>query len=124
MLYDDMPSHSLSPEVEQCVQTCLDCHDMCLQTIQYLVQVGDDRLDISNLLACADLCHTSASVIQLNSQLQTQLCALCVEACEFCANDCERMAYGDPQVRACADLCRRCADSCYYMVMLPMYSVA
>lgn len=123
-MMQNMMNRPVSPETEQSIQNCLDCHDSCLATIQFCLQANDDRVDLSSLLACAELCQTCANVMQLNSQLQSQLCALCVEACETCANDCERTAYGDQHLLACAEVCRRCAESCYYMVMLPMYSVA
>jgi hypothetical protein len=65
----------------------------------------------SLMMACAEICRTSAHVMLLGSELHKLTCRQCAEICEKCAADCERV--GD--MRECVDACRRCAESCQKM---------
>lgn len=114
----------MSPEMRQSIQNCDDCSTLCLEAVSHCLQIESGYIDMNILLACAEMCQTTSNVMMLNSQLQTQLAALCVEACETCADHLEQRGYADEQLLACAEMCRRCAETCYYIVMLPMYYAA
>lgn len=115
-----MASHGASQitnEMQQCVNECLNCHSICLQTIKHCLQQGGQHAEadhITTLLACAEICRTSAAFMSLGSELHTRTCAVCAEVCEQCATSCERMS-NDAQMQACAEACRRCAESCRRM---------
>lgn len=68
---------------------------------------------IQMLIACAEICDTSARFMLLGSQHHTRTCEVCAEVCEACAEDCER--FEDDLMKRCADACRRCAASCREM---------
>jgi hypothetical protein len=115
--------HHLSPEMQQCIERCNACHDLCVTTAQHCLQMGGKHSaprHISLLLDCAQICHTSADFMLRNSPLHARVCGVCAEVCERCAQDCQRIDPNDTQMQACAEVCRRCAESCYRMAsMMP-----
>jgi len=104
-------------EMERCIQNCLDCRRICMETIGYCLQMGgrhSEPAHIRLLIDCAEICQTSADFMIRHSELHTSSCALCAEVCEACAEDCAQFL-GDERMAACADMCRRCAESCRKM---------
>jgi len=63
------------------------------------------------MLACAEICQTSANFMLMSADHYKRVCAICAEICEACARSCEEI--GDMQ--ECVDACRRCAESCRRM---------
>ena len=109
--------HQKSPEMENCIQACLDCYRICTETVAYCLQMGGKHAEVKHiqvLLACAEICRTSANFLLLGTDLHTQTCAACAAVCVQCAESCERMA-DDAQMSTCAEICRRCAESCRQM---------
>ena len=115
-----MASHATSritEDMQQCINECLNCHSTCLITASHCLQMGGKHADarhIQTLLACAEICRTSAAFMLLGTELHTTTCAACEEVCTRCADSCERMG-NDAQMMACAETCRRCAESCRQM---------
>ncbi|WP_034388600.1 four-helix bundle copper-binding protein [Deinococcus sp. YIM 77859] len=108
---------SMNSMMQDCIQACSDCHDVCLQTLTYCLQQGGRHAEASHvrlLMDCAMICHTSEDFMLRGSELHARVCGVCAEVCERCAQSCEGMG-DDPQMRTCADTCRRCADSCRQM---------
>lgn len=111
----------LDQDMQLCIQNCLDCHSICLATAMHCLDMGGKhaaREHITTLLACAEICQTSANFMLMQSPLHAQTCAVCADACARCAAECERLANGDQQMLACADVCRRCAGSCREMARM------
>lgn len=115
-----MASHATSHvtnEMQQCINECLNCHSICLSTVTHCLQMGGKHAEakhIQTLLACAEICRTSAAFMLLGTELHTTTCAACAEVCARCAESCEQMG-NDAQMKACAEACRRCAESCRRM---------
>jgi hypothetical protein len=118
-----MPSHSShhmthqTLEMQQCVQTCLECHSVCLEMVTHCLSMGGQHAEAAHtglLLDCAEICQTSANFMLRNSPLHSQTCRVCAEVCERCAQDCERFR-DDAMMQNCAQVCRRCAESCRRM---------
>jgi hypothetical protein len=63
------------------------------------------------MMACAEICRTSAHFMLLNSPHHKHICAECAEICEECAKDCEQL----DGMEECVTACRRCAESCRQM---------
>ncbi len=104
----------------KCIQECLSCHSICLQTVAYCLNMGGKHADarhIGLLLDCAQSCQTSADFMLRGSSLHGRACGFCAEVCEQCAQSCEQMG-DDAQMKACADECRRCAESCRAMASM------
>src|SRR5947207_3401861 len=104
-------------EIQQCIDTCLLCHKTCEEIIPYCLERGGmhaERAHIEKLLACADVCRTSAHLMMWHSDFHSKVCRVCSEVCEQCAKDCERMK-NDEMMKMCADICHQCAQSCEKM---------
>jgi hypothetical protein len=79
----------------------------CLETGGKHVEPAHFRL----MMACAEICRTSAHIMLLNSPHHKHVCRECAEICTECAKDCERIGDMDDCVRAC----KSCAASCRAM---------
>jgi uncharacterized protein DUF326 len=107
----------LSDEMKACIQNCLSCSAVCIQTVTYCLQKGGKHAaadHIRLLEDCVQICKTSADFMLRGSVLHARTCGVCAEVCDRCANECEKMG-DDAVMKACADACRRCADSCRKM---------
>jgi hypothetical protein len=112
--------HGVSSDIQHCIQTCLDCHNSCLNTVTYCLQQGQHHSDVAHItlmMDCAEICQTSANFMLRNSALHMRTCSICAEVCDICAMDCQRFA-DDMQMQSCADICRRCAQTCRNMAAL------
>ena len=104
-------------DFQHCIQECLQCHSICLETLTHCLQKGGAHAEAAHirlLLDCVEICQTSANFMLRGSDLHSRTCGVCAEVCERCAQDCERMG-DDAQMKACAEACRRCAESCRQM---------
>jgi hypothetical protein len=111
----------LSAEMRECIQNCLSCHAVCVETAAHCLRMGGKHAEerhIKLLLDCAQICATSADFMLRGSEMHGLTCGVCAEVCRSCAEDCEHMADGDQQMLACAEMCRRCADSCASMAKM------
>ena len=107
--------HQLSQEMRNCIEECLRCYQVCLGTaMTHCLWVGGkhtEKQHFSLMMACAEICRTTAHFMLLNSPHHKHLCRECAEICRECARDCERV--GDMQ--ECVEACKRCAESCSRM---------
>ena len=111
-------SAAVSREMQHCIEECLRCHGVCLQTVAHCLETGGHHADpahIGLLLDCAEICQTSANFMLRGSDRHQLTCGVCAEVCRACAEDCERMAGDDQIMKQCAEECRRCAESCQRM---------
>lgn len=108
-------SHQLSREMQSCVDECLRCYAVCLQTaMNHCLEVGGEHVRPQHfrlMLACAEISRTAAHFMLIGSEHHNHVCAECAEICEECAKDCDRLG----GMEKCAQACRRCAESCRKM---------
>lgn len=112
----------IAADMSLCVQNCTNCHNICVQTIAYCIQMGGRHGDpghLESLFDCAELCRVSADFMLRGSSMHSYTCGVCAEACERCAESCEVFA-DDEQMRACAEECRRCSETCREMARMKM----
>ena len=107
--------------LQECVQSCLKSHSMCLETAWYVTQRGPaiPAAHMALLLDCAEMCQTTANSLLRRSPQHAVVCDACARLCDACAQDCERVA-ADEQMRQCAATCRECAKSCRDMARVPL----
>jgi hypothetical protein len=120
MMLNDM-SVQMSREMHDCTENCLNCHSICLATVNHCLGMGGAHATsahITLMLDCAEMCQTSANFMLRNSALHERTCGICAEICTLCAGDCERIDPNDSQMRACAEMCRQCAQSCREMAQM------
>lgn len=96
--------HRQLPARQTCLGTAM-AH--CLETRGKHTEPAHFRL----MMACAEICRTSAHFMLLNSPHHKHVCKECAEICTECAKDCERVGGMEDCVRAC----RQCAESCRAM---------
>lgn len=63
------------------------------------------------MLACAEICRTSAYFMQLGTEFHKRTCGVRADVCEECARSCEEVGGMDE----CIQACRRCAESYHRM---------
>ena len=71
----------------RCIRLCMDCSDVCTMTYRTASRRTDE-----------------------NRQLIRSVLAVCIEACEICAEECE--THDNAHCRRCAKMCRECAEDC------------
>src|SRR5436305_1560621 len=97
----------------QCIDACVDCHQVCVETVSHALQRRGDEahlLHVRLLIDCAQVCDTTRDLMLRSSDFAHQLCALCAEVCERCAASCDRV--GGEAMARCAKACRTCAEAC------------
>ena len=107
----------IDPAMRECIDECVRCHEVCLSTVPYCLELGGQHAretHITLLLDCADICQTSADFMLRGSNEHARICAACAAIFQRCAEDCDQFT-GDDVMHACAEACRRCADSCEAM---------
>ncbi len=107
--------HQMNENLQQCIEECLRCHRECVtMASHHCLEVGGRHVEPRHLrlmLACAEICRTSAYFMELGVEQHKRTCAVCAELCEACAKSCEEV--GD--MAQCVEACRRCAESCRQM---------
>ena len=105
----------ISAKMQACIDECLGCYQVCLSMAMThcLEEVGPhvEPNHFRLMMACAEICRTSAHFMLLNSPHHKHICAECAEICEECAKDCEQL----DGMEECVTACRRCAESCRQM---------
>lgn len=107
--------HNMSGQMQACIRACLDCYSVCLGTaMNHCLEAGGRHVEPKHfrlMMACAEICRTSAHFMLLGSEHHKHTCRECAEICNECADDCEKL--GD--MKECVDACRRCAAECQKM---------
>jgi hypothetical protein len=111
----EMEMHMLSAEMTRCIETCLKCYSTCLSTaMNHCLEAGGKHTEPQHfrlMMACAEICRTSAHFMLLNTPHHKHTCKECAEVCDECADDCARIGGMDH----CVAQCRECAKSCAAM---------
>jgi hypothetical protein len=103
----------LDESMQECIENCSDCHDVCMATAMHAAQSDLPLEHVRLLLDCAQICDTSRDYMLRESDLHPRTCGLCATVCETCAAMCETQ--GGEMMARCAEVCRRCAASCREM---------
>jgi hypothetical protein len=112
-----MHARGMAQSFYNAARTTQDCESICVQTIQYCLEMGGEHVTPSHmqlLQDCADICEITAKVMLRSSPQHGEIAAVCANICELCAASCERFG-GDAQMKACANQCLLCAAACRQM---------
>ena len=86
----------MTPEMQSCIDECLRCYQTCLgMASNHCLEVGGKHVEPAHfrlMLACAEMCRTSAHLMLLGTEHHRHACAECAEICEACAKSCEESA--------------------------------
>ena len=106
---------ALSNDMNRCIEACLECYKTCLGTaMNHCLETGGKHTEPKHfrlMMACAEICRTSAHFMLISSPHHRHTCGECAEICAECANDCERIGGMDE----CVAACRTCTASCRAM---------
>jgi hypothetical protein len=109
----------MTEQTRQCIELCLDCHRICLETVTHLQAsgrpVGADAVRL--LFNCAEACHLGAGLLRAGGAASGRAWGICADVCAESARYCEEFA-DNPRMRACAEACRRCAEACHEMAAI------
>lgn len=101
--------------MQACIDACLKCYQTCLGTAMgHCLEAGGKHVAPDHfrlMMACAEMCRTSAHFMLIKSEHHRHVCRECAEICLECAEDCERIG----GMQASVDACKRCAESCLKM---------
>jgi hypothetical protein len=110
----DNSDQALQDQMEDCIEDCLNCHTVCLDTAMGVLQKGGQNADnVRTLLDCSEMCLTAAHFMLRNSALHGYTCQACAEICTHCAEMCFQLGEND-----CGNACQACAVSCQQMVKM------
>jgi hypothetical protein len=107
-----MDHPSASPEMQECIQRCLDCHRICLETVMNeRLPSGDNEFGQEHLrlmMTCAEICQTCANFMISGSEQHTLICGVCAEICRRCSANCQKVG----GLEDCVQACDACATHC------------
>ena len=110
-----MSHQTMTSAMQQCIQTCEQCHRICLQTAMiHCLTIGGKHVEAQHfrlMVNCAEICQTSANFMVSGSHFHQRVCAVCAEICEACVKSCEQVGEMDD----CVKTCKQCAESCRKM---------
>ena len=111
-------------QMGQCIDACLNCHRVCLHhASQHCLEVGGSHVEPKHfrlMLACAQICQTSADIMLLGVEAHRQVCGACAQICDACAESCAKL----DDMQACVDACHQCAEACRQMAQTPQVAPA
>jgi hypothetical protein len=106
---------TMNEEMTRCIDICLACYKTCLSTaMNHCLEVGGKHSEPAHvrlMMACAEMCRTSAHFMLINTPHHKPTCRECAEICAECAADCKRIGNMDE----CVAACEACATSCKKM---------
>src|SRR6185312_5643377 len=95
----------MSEEMTRCIEVCLSCYKTCLSTaMNHCLEAGGKHVEPAHfhlMMACAEMCRTSAHFMLINTPHHKHTCKECAEICAECAKDCKRIGGMDECVAAC-----------------------
>lgn len=107
--------HSTPSEMRACTEACLSCYRTCLgMASDHCLPAGGKHVEPQHfrlMLACAEICRTSAHFLLLGLPEHRSTCRTCAEVCQACAASCATVGGMDD----CVAECRRCAEMCREM---------
>lgn len=113
-----------TPAMQECVNRCLECHTVLLQTVAHCLAKGGVHADLEHvrtLSATAELCQVAANMMLMASPFHFKTCEVAGEAALFCAEQNETLlaqtGESDATLEACTTACRKCAESCQKMAL-------
>lgn len=111
----EIPKEHPSADMRACIEECLRCDAACLgMAMNHCLTVGGKHVEPGHfklMMACAEMCRTSAAMMMIGTRHHKQTCRECAEICDECAQSCEQV--GD--MEDCVRQCRACAESCRKM---------
>jgi hypothetical protein len=108
-------TNDMSSDMQSCIEDCLHCYRVCLQTAMgHCLESGGRYVEADHFRLmenCSSLCRTAAEFMLSKSRMHAYVCMACAEVCGECAESCEQIGDMDE----CVQACRTCMHSCHQM---------
>lgn len=104
--------------MDNCIEKCLDCRDICVKTLQHCIEKGGVHAKITHLKLirdCIDICFISREFLVRDSDRYGITCYACYQICQMCAESCDMLSKDDMLLADCAKKCYECSESCEEM---------
>ncbi|GLW96590.1 four-helix bundle copper-binding protein [Microtetraspora sp. NBRC 16547] len=99
----------ITPEMQKCIDRCMEVHSICEQTMTHCLQQGGKHADMAMmgaLMDCSDMTRMCGDMMMRQSPMAMDLAAMCAQAADRCAEMATSVGGGDPMMKKCADACR------------------
>ncbi len=100
-------------KIQKCVIDCTNAHNLCLQAMNYSLELGgnySDPVNFGKLQDCSEFCELTIGFLERKSYFFRATVSLCVQICEQTVDYCRK--FEDDQFKACADYVKMAAESC------------
>ncbi|MWG34357.1 four-helix bundle copper-binding protein [Halomarina oriensis] len=112
MALDDIDH--LNDDQKECLDNCLEATQACEWCADECAGHGEEMAECIRLCRdVADVASTHARFMARDSDYSGDLAAVCADACEACADECER--HDHDHCQTCARVLRECAETCRAM---------
>jgi hypothetical protein len=101
-------NQQLIQTLTNCARICEMCAASCLSENDVKMLTKCIKLDLD----CAEICKTTATLLQRDSEVSDSILNIYVEICRKCAEECEKHASKMNHCKECAEACRRCEQEC------------
>ncbi|TDD54998.1 four-helix bundle copper-binding protein [Nonomuraea terrae] len=111
----------MSPEMQRCVDACMESHSSCEQTMSYCLKKGGRFVDMAMmgaLMDCSDITRLCADMMMRQSPMAMDMARMCAQVATKCAEACMTMT-DDATMKRCAEKCKACAEACKAMAAMP-----
>ena len=102
------------PKTEQLIKSIKKCHEACLDSLSYCIDMGGPHAEpnhLTVLIDCAKICETSNDFLLRDSGFSPLPVEICSLICDECADSCEQFK-DDENMQRCATMCRECKKEC------------
>ena len=101
-------------DVQECIDNCLEAAQVCEWCADACAGEGEEMARCIRLCRdVADLATLHARFMARDSGYHTDLAAICADACEACAEECE--SHDHDHCQLCAEVLPKCVESCREM---------
>jgi hypothetical protein len=102
-------------------KTCIDACNACATACEHCAAADLKEEQVKMLidcilmdLECSTICRATVKIMTINGKFADQMCAICAQACDACATECEKHIHME-HCKTCAEQCRKCAGECRKM---------
>lgn len=104
----------LNDDQKECLDNCLEATQACEWCADECAGHGEEMAECIRLCRdVADIASTHARFMARDSRYSGDLAAVCADACEACADECDQ--HDHDHCRTCARVLRECAETCRAM---------
>ena len=102
----DEQTNNLQHTLIKCITACETCASMCLQEDDVKMMARCIQTDLD----CADICSLTAKYVARESEFTSDILRLCIDICKACYEECKK--HDHDHCQKCAEKCKECYEAC------------